>query len=167
MTRYCGTFKNPNDLEGQSQSLPFFNRVLEGPKIHIWCKFGDPGSKAWRVIALTSPFLADFDCYDPKWPWRSRSINTIFNRVLEGPTIHIWYKFSDSSSIPRRVIARTSPFFYDLDCFSPKWPWRSRSINTIFNRVLEGPMIHIWCKFGDPRLKTRRVIVRTRTQYHL
>ena len=52
-----------------------------------------------------------------------------------------------------------------LHCFSPiwtilvpKWPWRSRSIYTIFNRVLEGPMIHNWCKFGDPSWKAWRVV---------
>ena len=59
------------------------------------------------------------------------------------------------------VIVVTSPFLADLDRFSPKWPWRSRSIITIFNRILEGPKIHIWCKFGDPSLKTWRVIVVT------
>ena len=126
-----------------------FEKVLGGLMIHTWWKVGDPSSKSWRVIAPTSPFWADLDYFSPKWPWRSRSINTIFNRVLERPKIHIWYKFGDPSSKTWQVITRTSPFFADFDRFHPKWPWKSRSINTIFNTVLEGPKINIWCKFGD------------------
>ena len=40
-----------------------------------------------------------------------RSIYTILNKVLEDPKIHIWCKFGDHSSITRRVIMRTSPFW--------------------------------------------------------
>ena len=136
-------------------NVTIFSRDLGGSKIHIWCKFGDPRSKTWRVIVWTSPFLVDFVSFDPKWPWRSRSINTIFSRALEGPVIHNWCKFGDASSKAWRVIMPKSLFFIIWRILTPKiwWPWRSRSINTIFNRVLEGPKIHIWCKFGDPSSK--------------
>ena len=30
-----------------------------------------------------------------------------------------------------------------------KWPWRSRSMPTIFNTSCKNPKMHIWCKFGD------------------
>ena len=71
------------------------------------------------------------------------------------------YTFGDPSSITWRVIVWTSSFLPDFDRFSPKLPWRSKSINTIFNRVLEASQIHIWCKFGDHCTKTWRVILRT------
>ena len=32
-----------------------FNRLLKCPMIHNWCKCGEPRSKAWRIIARTSP----------------------------------------------------------------------------------------------------------------
>ena len=110
---------------------------------------------------VKKPVLADLDRFSPKWPRRSRSIDTIFNRVLKGPKIHIWCKFGDPSSKIWHIIAWTSLFLADFDRFDPKWPWRSRSISTIFNWGVKDPKIHIWCKFGDPSSKPRRVIART------
>ena len=175
-----------------------FNRALEGPIIHNWCKFGDPSSKAWWLIAPKSLFFTNLDHFSAqmtlkvkvnlhhfqedsgeshdthlvhiwwpylkskmryytkqsvfrffrnvlaaKWPWRSRSINTIFNRLLEGSMIHILCKFGDHRFKSWRVTARTSPFLADLDRFSPKWPWRSRSNTTIYNTVRELLKIHL------------------------
>ena len=42
-----------------------------------------------------------------------------------------------------------------------KWPWRSRSIDPIFNRVLKRLKIHILCENGDSRLNPWRIIMRT------
>ena len=43
----------------------------------------------------------------------------------------------------------------------PKWPWRSRSMTSIFNTGREYPRIHVRCKFGDFRPNLWRVITRT------
>ena len=123
----------------RSRSIdPIFNRVLKGPKIHILCENGDSRSNPWRVITWTSSNLQKSVSLSPKWPWRSRSIDPIFNRVLEGPKIHILCENGDSRSNPWRVIAQTSSNLRKLTRLSPKWPWRSRSINPIFNRASGG-----------------------------
>ena len=146
----------------RSRSIdPIFNRVLEGPKIHILCENGDSRSNPWWVIAQTSSNLQKLTRLSPKWPWRSRSIDPIFNRVLKGPKIHILCEDGDSRSNPCRVMAQTSSNLRKLTRLSPKWPWRSRSINPIFNRALEGPKIHILCEDGVARSNPCRVIVRT------
>ena len=100
-----------------------------------------------------------------KWPWRSRSIDPIFNRVLKGPKIHILCENGDSRSNPWRVIAQTSSNLRKSVSLSPKWPWRSRSIDPIFNRVLKGPKIHILCENGDSRSNPWRVIAQTSSSY--
>ena len=146
----------------RSRSInPIFNRALKGPKIHILCENGDSSSNPWRVMARTSSNLRKLTRLSPKWPWRSRSINPIFNRALKGPKIHILCENGDSSLNPWRVMARTSSNLRKLTRLSPKWPWRSRSINPIFNRALEGPKIHILCEDGVSRSNPCRVIART------
>ena len=146
----------------RSRSIdPIFNRVLKGPKIHIQCENGDSRSNPWRVIAQTSSNLRKSVSLSPKWPWRSRSIDPIFNRVLKGPKIHIQCENGDSRSNPWRVIAQTSSNLRKSVSLSPKWPWRSRSIDPIFNRVLKGPKIHIQCENGDSRSNPWRVIAQT------
>ena len=57
----------------------------------------------------------------------------------------------NNPSAEKRVLP--TPTLNEIVNMIPKWPWRSRSINTIFNWVLEGLKIHIWCKFGDPSSK--------------
>ena len=61
-----------------------------------------PYLNMWRVILLTRQVLG------PKWPWGSRSLNPIFNGVLEGPKLHIWCKFGDPSSKKWWFIALTN-----------------------------------------------------------
>ena len=97
----------------------------------------------------------------PKWPWRSRSINTIFNKALEGPMIHDWCKFGDLRTKAWRVITRTSPFLADFDLFDPKWPWRSWSNSTIYNPLRDLPKMHQLVKFGYPSFNPSKVIART------
>ena len=146
----------------RSRSIdPIFNRVLKGPKIHILCENGDSRSNPWRVIAQTSSNLRKSVSLSPKWPWRSRSIDPIFNSVLKGPKIHILCENGDSRSNPWRVIAQTSSNLRKSVSLSPKWPWRSRSIDPIFNSVLKGPKIHILCENGDSRSNPWRVIAQT------
>ena len=43
-----------------------------------------------------------------KWPWKSRSMTSIFNNIWENPRMHIWCKFGDSSSNLLQFIAQTS-----------------------------------------------------------
>ena len=43
-----------------------------------------------------------------------------------------------------------------------KWPWKSRSMTSIFNTHWEYPMMHVWCKFGDSSSNLWRVILQTR-----
>ena len=45
------------DLEGQCQSPPKNNRVLNQGLSHLWSKFGDPCLNWWWVIARTSSWL--------------------------------------------------------------------------------------------------------------
>ena len=146
----------------RSRSIdPIFNRVLKGPKIHILCENGDSRSNPWRVMAQTSSNLRKLVSLSPKWPWRSRSINPIFNRALKGPKIHILCEDGDSRSNPCRVMAQTSSNLWKLTRLSPKWPWRSRSIDPIFNRALKGPKIHILCEDGDSRSNPCWVMAQT------
>ena len=39
-----------------------------------------------------------------------------------------------------------------------KWPWRSRSMTSIFNTSREYPKMHVWCKFGDSSPNIWRVL---------
>ena len=82
-----------------------------------------------------------------KWPWRSRSITPIFNICWEYPRIHVWCKFGDSSPNLWQVIMWTSRISQNSES---KWPWRSRSINPIFNTSREYPMRHFWCNLVIP-----------------
>ena len=156
----------PYFQEGSEGSQdPIFKRVLKDPKIHILCDNKDSMTNPWRVFAQTSSNLQKSVSLSPKWPWRSRSIDPIFNRVLKGPKIHIPCENGDSRSNPWWVIAQTSSNLRKSVSLSPKWPWRSRSIDPIFNRVLKGPKIHIQCEYWVSRSNPWRVIAQTSSSY--
>ena len=70
-------------------------------------------------------------------------MTSIFNTNLEYPRRHVWCKFSDSSPTLRQVIAQTSQISYNSESKWPKWPWRSRSMTSIFITNLEYPMMHL------------------------
>ena len=86
-----------------------------------------------------------------KWPWRSRSMTSIFNTSTSwgNPKMHIWCKFLDSSSNPLQVIMQTSQISKNSKSKWPKWPWMSRSMTSSFNTSQEYHRMHVWCKFGD------------------
>ena len=81
--------------------------------------------------------------------WKSRSMTSIFNTHWENSKMHIWCKFSDYSSNPLQVITETNPISKYSKSKWPTWPWRSRSMTSIFNTNRENPRMHVWCKFGD------------------
>ena len=43
-----------------------------------------------------------------------------------------------------------------------KWPWRLKSMTTIFYTNREYPKMHVWCKFGVSRPNLWRISMRTR-----
>ena len=96
-----------------------------------------------------------------KWPWRSRSIDPIFDRVLKGPQIHILCANGDSSSNPWRVIACYKLKFAKIGQFKSKMTLKVKVIDPIFNRVLKGPKIHILCENGVSRSNPCRVMAQT------
>ena len=117
----------------------------------------------WWVIAQTSPFLIVLTPIDLEGQghWRSTSISSA------APfSIGFWriprYTFGANLVILAQNVtcycAEKARFSLIWVVLTSKWPWRSRSIYTIFNRVLEGPMIHNWCKFGDPSSKAWHVL---------
>ena len=70
-----------------------------------------------------------------KWPWRSRSMTSVFNNNRENPKMHIWCKFGDCSSNPLQVIMvimQTSQISKNFKSKWPKWLWRTRSKTSIF-----------------------------------
>ena len=107
---------------------------------------------ARKYNELSCNLFADLDRFRPKWPWCS--INIIFSMLLEGPIIHICCTFGDISLKMWRIIKQKVVFGRFGQLLTPKWSWGSRTINTIFNTLLEGPTIHIWYKFCDTSLKT-------------
>ena len=46
-----------------------------------------------------------------------------------------------------------------------KWPWRSRSMTSIFNINREYHRMHAWCKFGDSSPNLGRVISRRQAEF--
>ena len=139
-----------------------FSTNQEYLRVHVWCKFGDSSPNLWRFIVRTSRITSNSKSKWPKWPWGSRSITSIFNTSREYPRMHVWCKFGDSSRNLWRVIARTSRISWNSKSTWPKWPWRSRSMFSIFNTTWEYPRTHVWGKFGDSSSNLWRVIVRTR-----
>ena len=87
---------------------PIFDIIQEGSRIHIMCKNGDSSKNPWRFMARKSSNMRKLTRLSPKWPWRSRSIDPIFNSVREGPKKHIQCKFGNSSLNPCQVIVQTS-----------------------------------------------------------
>ena len=96
-----------NDLEGQGQWPPFSIPVEGIP----WCMLGANlvilAQICDRVITRTSRVSYNSKSKWPKWPWRSRSMTSIFNTSRGYPRMHVWCKFGDSSSNLWRVIVRT------------------------------------------------------------
>ena len=72
----------------------------------------------------------------------------IFNTKQEYSMMHICCKFGDSISNPLKVIMRTSQIFKNSKSKWSKWPWRSKSMTSIFNISQEYPMMPVWCKFS-------------------
>ena len=110
--------------------------------MHIWCQFSDSSSNLLPIIAWTSQISQNSKTKWPIWPWRSRSMTSIFNTSWEYPMMHVWGKFGDSSPNLWRVIVRTSQISYNSKSKWPKWPWRWGSMTSIFNTNREHPMIH-------------------------
>ena len=84
-----------------------------------------------------------------KWPWRSRSMTSIFNNSRENPKMHIWCKIGDSSSNPLQVITQTSQISKNS---KSKWPiWLERQGQwPPFSIPAESILwCMFWCKFGD------------------
>ena len=115
------------------------------------------------LARLTCSFLADFDIYDPKWPWRSRSNCTIYNLMQDLIIMHLMAKLRDPRFNISKVIVRTSPFLADFDLYDPKWPWRSRSNCTIYNLIQYILIMHLTANFGDPSSIPSKVIAQTST----
>ena len=128
---------------------PIFNNSWEYPRLHVWCKFGDSSSNLWRVIAWTSQISWNSKSKWPNWPWRSRSMTSIFNTSWEYLRMHIWCKFGDCSLNLCWVIARTSQISYNSESKWSKRPWRSRSMTSILNTSREYSRMHVCCKFVD------------------
>ena len=97
-------FLSRND--GQMTSI--FNTNWEHPRMHVYCKFGDSSPNLWWVITQTSHISHNSESKWPKWPWRSRSMTSIFNTKQVYPRMHVWCKFGDSSPNLWWVIVRTS-----------------------------------------------------------
>ena len=134
----------------RSSSTPtIYNPILDLPMMHLMAKFGDPSFNPSKVIVQTIPFLADFDRFDPKWPWRSGSNPTIYNPIWDLLMINLMATYGDPSFNPLKVIVRTSPFLADFDSFDPKWPWRSGSNSAIYNPMRDLPKMHVMAKFGN------------------
>ena len=97
-----------NDLEGQGQWLPFW---IPAESI-TGCMFGTNLVVLAQVCdeLLCRQSKKNFQNYEskwPKWPWRSRSMASIFSTNCEYPMMHLWCKFGDSSSNLWWVIIRT------------------------------------------------------------
>ena len=117
--------------------------------VFIWCQSINPFLRYGNVNIWR------------KWPWRSWSIDPIFDIIQEGSRIHIMCKNGDSSKNPWQVMARKSSNMRKLTRLSPKWPWKSRSIDPIFDRDLKSPKIHILCENRDSRSNPWRGIALT------
>ena len=86
---------------------PIFNIDQEYPMMHIWCKFSNSSSNSLKVSMQKSHIFKNSKSKWPKWLWRSRSMTSIFDSFHEYPMMHVWCKFSDSSSNLWRVIVWT------------------------------------------------------------
>ena len=124
-------------------------------------KSGGSRYNSSKVIACTSPFLANFGRLCPKWPWKSRSNVTICNLIRELSKMLRTANFGSPGYNPSKVIASTSPFSADFDHFWPKWPGRSRSNVTICNPIRELSKMHLTAKFGSPSYNPSKVIAST------
>ena len=118
------TVFGPNDLEGQDQMSPYAIPSENYPRFIQRSKFGDPSYNPSKVIKCTSPFLANFDRFWPKWPWRSRSNVTLCNPIQELSKMHITAKFGSPSYKPSKVIGSTSPFSANFWPFSAQMTWK-------------------------------------------
>ena len=82
-------------------------------------------------------------------------------RDLNSPKMHFCYKFGNCNFNWWWVMACTSSKWGKFWLWSSIWPWRSLSIIPQNNRALNQGLLHLWTKFGDPRLNSWWVIVQT------
>ena len=88
-------------------------------------------------------------------------MNPKINKNLNLGILHLWPKFGDPSLNRWWVIVPTSSKWGKFLLWSLIWPWRSMSITPQNNIDLNQGILHLWSKFGDPRLNGWRVIART------
>ena len=103
-------------LPWRSRSNPvIYNPIRDLPMMHLLAKFGDPSLNPSKVIARTSPFFANFDIFDPKWPWRSRSkfcrIQSHPRSTQDAPIGQIWWPLASILQKLSRGQARYLPIF--------------------------------------------------------
>ena len=139
--------------------LSFLSLVI-AKKTYVKCP---PSSILSNVIERTSPFCPKMDFFAPKWPWRSRSNLAIYDPIREHVKMHIKNKFGGSSSIPSKVIVRTSPFLSQDGPFCPeitlkvKVTWNF----TIYYPIREHVKMNLKIKFGGSSSIPSKVTVRT------
>ena len=135
-----------------------FRTGQEVPNVHVWCKFSDSSP---RVIAWIDRISLNSESKWSNWHWRSRSVTYISNTSREysrmcGADWMILVLICDKLSRGKAEFHRI------LIQKWPKWPWRSKSMNSIFNIIREYHMMNAWHKFGDSSSNLWRVIVQTR-----
>ena len=59
------------------------------PKMHIYCTFGDSNSNSLQVIARTNQISSNSESKCRKWPWRPRSMISIFSISWECHRMHV------------------------------------------------------------------------------
>ena len=124
----------------------------------FFTRHGRPWSNpTTRLGRPNSVYKNHFDCCFlefwvemAKWPWRSRSMTSIFNTGQENPKMHIWCKFADYSSNPLKVIVWKSWILSNSKAKWPKWPWRSRSMTpSSIQRRIYGENLVILAQMWD------------------
>ena len=136
---------------------------LEYPRRHVWCKFGDSSSNLWRVIVQTRSVCRWTDGRTDK---------------TQARTIPLWSKRAwgkkngndDKSDVKHQITLGLAAQFSTCteDCETVETSnrsrlWTSLSIplppkNQYLNRDFNQAVLHLWSKFGDPRLNTWWVI---------
>ena len=133
-----------------------FNTSWEYPIMHLWCKSGDFSSNLWWVIARTTEFpsILSQNGEQGRWPQFSIQAESIPGCMF-GANLVVLAQIYDE-------LLCGQADYKNFESKWPKWPWRSKSMNPIFNTNQEYPMRHIWCKIGDCSSNLWRVIVRTK-----
>ena len=86
-----------------------------------------------------------------KWPWRSRSMPAIFKTDVRIPRWIFGANLVILAQIHQKLsCGQKKPWnSYNSESKWPKWPWRSRSMTSIFNTSWAYPRMRVWCKYGD------------------